>query len=65
MEKLFKYGAIAVFLGAGIGVAQADLAETKGGVTIRTEDGRFEAKFGGRIHLDTNTPLLQGNHGRG
>lgn len=57
MEKLFKYGAVAVFLGAGIGVAQADLSETKGGVTIRTEDGRFEAKFGGRIHLDTNTPI--------
>lgn len=57
MKKLIHYGAFAVFVGGGIGVAHADLAETKGGVTIRTEDGRFEAKFGGRIHLDTNTPL--------
>lgn len=56
MEKIFKLGALAVFLGTA-GVAHADLAETKGGVTIKTEDGRFEAKFGGRIHLDTNTPL--------
>lgn len=56
MEKLFKLGALAVFLGAA-GVAHADLAETKGGVTIKTEDGRFEAKFGGRIHLDTNLPI--------
>lgn len=57
MNKLMQYGALAVFVGGSVGVAQADLAETKGGVTIRTEDGRFEAKFGGRIHLDTNTPL--------
>ena len=57
MNKLVHYGALAVFVGGGIGVAHADLAETKGGVTIRTEDGRFEAKFGGRIHLDTNIPM--------
>ncbi len=38
-------------------LAQADLAETKGGVVIRTEDGRFQAKFGGRIHLDVNVPV--------
>lgn len=56
MEKIFKLGALAVFLGTA-GVAHADLATTTGGVTIKTEDGRFEAKFGGRIHLDTNTPL--------
>ena len=57
MNNVIKYGALAVFVGAGMGTAQADLAETRGGVTIKTEDGRFEAKFGGRIHLDTNTPL--------
>ncbi|MGQ0700296.1 MAG: OprO/OprP family phosphate-selective porin [Panacagrimonas sp.] len=57
MNNAIKYGALAVLVGSGIGVAQADLSETKGGVTIKTEDGRFEAKFGGRIHLDTNTPL--------
>lgn len=57
MTKLMQYGALAVFIGGSVGVAHADLAETKGGVTIRTEDGRFQAKFGGRIHLDTNIPL--------
>jgi phosphate-selective porin OprO and OprP len=38
-----------------LGIAQpalADTAETRGGITIRTDDGRFEAKVGGRIHLD-------------
>lgn len=57
MKKLIHYGALAVFVGGGMGVAHADLSETKGGITIRTEDGRFEAKIGGRIHLDTNIPL--------
>lgn len=57
MDRAIKYGALAVFMGSGIGVAQADLSETKGGITIKTEDGRFEAKVGGRIHLDTNIPL--------
>lgn len=36
------------------GIASADPAETKGGITIKTEDGRFEAKVGGRIHFDGN-----------
>ncbi|MCC2657671.1 MAG: oprP [Panacagrimonas sp.] len=57
MNKLIRYGTLAVFVGSGIGVAHADLSETKGGITIKTEDGRFEAKIGGRIHLDTNIPL--------
>jgi phosphate-selective porin OprO and OprP len=56
MEKIFKFGALAMFLGTA-GVAHADLATTTGGVTVKTDDGRFEAKFGGRIHLDTNTPI--------
>ncbi len=51
MNNMLKYGALAVFVGA-TGVAQADTAETKGGITIKTEDGRFEAKVGGRIHFD-------------
>lgn len=54
MKSIFKYSSILALAGASVGVAQADLAETKGGVTIRTDDGRFEAKFGGRIHLDSN-----------
>jgi phosphate-selective porin OprO/OprP len=33
--------------------ALADQAETKGGITVKTDDGRFEAKVGGRIHFDT------------
>ena len=57
MNKLMQYGALAVFVGSSVGVAHADLSETKGGITIKTDDGRFEAKIGGRIHLDTNTPL--------
>jgi phosphate-selective porin OprO/OprP len=54
MNNLLKYGALAVFVGTA-GVAHADPAETKGGITVKTEDGRFEAKVGGRIHWDTNT----------
>lgn len=56
MEKIFKFGALAMFLGTA-GVAHADLATTTGGITIKTDDGRFEAKVGGRIHLDTNLPI--------
>jgi len=54
MNKLMQYGALAVFVGSGMGVAQADPAETKGGIKIKTEDGRFEANIGGRIHFDAN-----------
>lgn len=48
---------IAFTLGAALaaslpGIALADSAETKGGITVKTDDGRFEAKIGGRIHLD-------------
>lgn len=52
MNKLFTYGALAVFLGSVAGAAQADVAETKGGIKIKTEDGRFEANVNGRIHFD-------------
>jgi len=31
----------------------ADSAETKGGLTVKTDDGRFEFKLGGRFHIDT------------
>lgn len=33
--------------------AMADTAETKGGLTVKTDDGRFEFKLGGRFHIDT------------
>jgi phosphate-selective porin OprO and OprP len=51
MNKVLKYGALAAFIGFS-GAAMADKAETKGGLTIKTEDGRFEGKLGGRIHFD-------------
>jgi len=38
-----------------LGLAQpalADQAETKGGLTVKTDDGRFEFKLGGRFHID-------------
>lgn len=54
MNTIFKMTAIAAAL-AVTGVAHADKAETKGGITIKTEDGRFEAKVGGRIHFDLYT----------
>lgn len=55
MSTKLKYGALAVLVGAGMGgAAQADTAETKGGITLKTSDGRFEAKVGGRIHFDGN-----------
>ncbi|MGH8482165.1 MAG: OprO/OprP family phosphate-selective porin [Nevskiaceae bacterium] len=52
MQNLIKISAAAALT---LGLAQpalADTAETKGGITIKTDDGRFEAKIGGRIHLD-------------
>ena len=51
MNNTLKYAALAVFVGA-TGVAQADPAETKGGIKVKTEDGRFEATIGGRIQFD-------------
>ena len=32
--------------------ALADTASTKGGLQIKSEDGQFEAKLGGRLNLD-------------
>lgn len=53
MNNLFKKTTLALALAAVSGLALADTAETKGGLTIKTDDGRFEAKLGGRIHFDT------------
>lgn len=52
MNHFFKYSAIAACLGASIGVAQADTAETKGGLSLKTDDGRFSISIGGRIMFD-------------
>jgi phosphate-selective porin OprO/OprP len=55
VNKLFKLSAMALAISACLSTAaQADQAETKGGVTVKTDDGRFEAKVGGRIHFDGN-----------
>lgn len=51
MNKIFKLSAIAAAL-AMTGTAYADPAETKGGIKIKTEDGRFEANVNGRIQFD-------------
>lgn len=52
MNNSIKYAALAVFVGTIATPAMADKAETKGGLTVKTDDGRFEFKLGGRIHLD-------------
>ena len=53
VTKLFKYTAIAAtIMAAGVSTAYADSASTKGGLTIKSDDGRFEATVGGRIHFD-------------
>ena len=44
---------LAVLLAAGGShTALADTAATKGGIAIKSDDGNFEARIGGRIHLD-------------
>ncbi len=48
-----QWGVIAALVAAPA-VALADAAETKGGLKVKTDDGRFEMTIGGRIHLDTN-----------
>ncbi len=53
MNRIIYRTAAAVALTAGIqGVAQADAATTAGGLQIKSEDGNFEARIGGRIHVD-------------
>lgn len=54
MKKTFQLTAIAAALAGLAGPALADQAETKGGIKIKTDDGRFEAGVGGRIHFDVN-----------
>jgi phosphate-selective porin OprO/OprP len=52
VRNTIKLGAAAVL---GLSLAQpalADQAETKGGLTVKTDDGRFEFKLGGRFHID-------------
>lgn len=53
-----KLNAVAAAIAVAFaGAAHADLAETKGGLKIKTEDGNFEASVGGRIHFDMYVPV--------
>ncbi|MBI2383461.1 MAG: hypothetical protein HYV18_05265 [Gammaproteobacteria bacterium] len=55
MKKRFKYAALAALMGAGMsGAALADSAETRGGIKVKSDDGRFEGTLGGRLHYDAN-----------
>lgn len=52
-EKLATQSLLgAVALLTAVSFAHADTATTKGGFQIKSEDGNFEAKLGGRINLD-------------
>lgn len=51
MSNALKMAALAVLAAAASNV-YADPAETKGGIKIKTEDGRFEANVNGRIQFD-------------
>lgn len=55
VNKLLQFGAAAMFLGTCVpNLANADSASTGGGIVVKTDDGKFEAKIGGRIQLDGN-----------
>lgn len=53
MNNTFRLSAIALMVLAAQPV-MADTATTKGGFQIKSDDGTWEAKLGGRIHLDAN-----------
>lgn len=57
MSKFVKLTAIAAVLVGMSGAAYADPTETKGGLKVKTEDGRFEFNVNGRIHLDAYMPM--------
>jgi phosphate-selective porin OprO/OprP len=61
VNKLLQYSALAVFIGAGVGVAHADEATTTGGIKIKSSDGNFDASIGGRIHFDGE--VIEPDHG--
>lgn len=55
MKHTLKMTALAVFAATlSAGAVAADKASTTGGFKIKSEDGNFEAKLGGRIHFDAN-----------
>lgn len=54
MKLVIKSLALAIAAAGLAAPALADTATTKGGFQIKSEDGNFEAKLGGRIHFDGN-----------
>lgn len=55
MRNVLRLTVIAATAALGTaGVAHADTASTAGGIKIVTDDGKFEARIGGRIQLDGN-----------
>lgn len=54
MKLVIKSLALAIAAAGLAAPALADTATTKGGFQIKSDDGNFEAKLGGRIHFDGN-----------
>jgi len=54
MKLVIKSLALAIAAAGLAAPAMADTATTKGGFQIKSDDGNFEAKLGGRIHFDGN-----------
>jgi phosphate-selective porin OprO and OprP len=53
VNKTMKKTALAAAVLGLSGGALADSAETRGGLKVKSDDGRFEFGLGGRIHYDT------------
>jgi len=53
VNKLTQF-CVTAALAVACSTAYADAAETKGGLKIKTDDGRFEMSIGGRIHFDAD-----------
>lgn len=54
MNTTLKLPAVAAALLAMSGAAYGQKVETKGGLSISSNDEKYSVKVGGRIHLDTN-----------
>lgn len=65
MNHAIKMTALAVFAASFAAPALADKATTKGGFEIKSEDGNFSAKLGGRIHFDGNYVIDEDDLGAG
>ena len=55
VNPLIKRGMLLLLLNlAAVDAAHADTASTTGGIVIRSEDNKFDAVLGGRLHFDFN-----------